>query len=107
MSKPEQTPVPLMDKKHNCVLFKRVENKWQWEMGGTLQRTPRYGERVVVAYSSKQFANTNPIADIISITNGEKATEIVFQDADTVWQLLLPVHANDTKTITKTLRKSK
>lgn len=107
MGKPKakQPPSPYMDGKHNCALFKRKGNTWKWELGGAIQRYPKVGEMVVVAYSNKRFAHTDVIVDLVNIDTSEPdAIEVVFQDKDQVWKLIFPAHCNDIAEIKRSLK---
>ena len=96
---------PFLSEHHNCVLFKRKDNKWKWDMGGTIQRYPKIGEMVIVAYSKKRFSHTSAITEVISIDTSEpNLLEVVFQDKDAVWMLTFPAHSNDLKAIKKSLK---
>ena len=91
---------PLMEEKHNCALFIRKDNVWKWKQGGTIQRYPKVGEMVIVAYDKSRFSYTDEVVSVISIDETEpNATEIVFQDKDRIWKLILPTHSNDIATI--------
>lgn len=113
-AKPKKRPVesqmdgPFITEKHDCILFKRNGTAWKWSEGGTIQRYPRIGERVVVAYSQTQFSHTEPILEVISIDEQVDDMTVVFQDKDSVWQLIFPAHSNNLSEIRKQLkRKSK
>lgn len=106
--KTEAPSGPFLTEKHDCALFKRKGNMWRWEQGGKIQRYPKFGEPVIVAYSKTSFSYTSAIIDIISIDESEaNSTQVVFQDKDAVWMLEFPTHVNDTKAIKKALRKPK
>jgi hypothetical protein len=106
--KQSQPEGPLFEKKHNCALFKRKDNKWKWVQGGNIASYPRRDESVIVAYSKTEFSYTNPIIDVISIEEDEpNAIEIVFQDDEAVWKLIFPAHSNNIDEIKKALKKKK
>lgn len=73
--------------------------------GGTIQRYPRLGEMVIVAYNNKRFSHTSLITEVISIDESEpNCISVVFMDKEAVWKLELPAHANDLKAIKKALK---
>lgn len=102
----DQMKGPFIHEKHDCALFERKESKWQWIEGGTIQRYPKLGEPVIVAYSNIQFSYTKPIIEVISIDESDQnSIDIVFMDTEKVWMLTLPLHSNDVKAIRKSLKK--
>jgi len=93
---------------HDCALFKRKNAKWTWIIGGKIQRYPRVGENVVVAYNKNKFEYTSAMTNVVSVEDdGENALDIVFQDKDALWKLTFPAHTNDLDGIKKVLAESK
>ncbi len=77
-----------------AVLYRRKNHKWKWVIGGNSIMTPRVGLNFMIARD--KIVTTGKVESIIRARiRFPNVIEMIFQDSNAVWKLLVPAHTND------------